>query len=301
MALDDWMAILYLLKQPDVDIKAITVAGTGIAHGENGVKNALGLLTLANTLLIPIAAGRKTPLKGNNVYIKILRVIMDKTLWVPLPSAAQSVSTHENAIDLIKSTLENTVEKIILFAIGPLTNIAEWLQHYPLLKNRIERIYIMGGALSVGGNVLPAAFVNNKVAECNIYMDPFAAYQVLHSGIPITLVPLDITNTVPIDIKFYRELKKISQTSPIAYFIYKTLSRFLVPILLKQYYFWDPLTAVIAVHPEICTMQKASIDIVLTPGKNLGQTILTDKGVEVDVVKTIQVDFFKQMLLASYK
>ena len=61
MAADDWMAILYLLQQSDVDVKAITVAGTGEAHCAPGVQNALDLAVLAGRPEIPVACGRETP------------------------------------------------------------------------------------------------------------------------------------------------------------------------------------------------------------------------------------------------
>ena len=68
MAADDWMAILYLLQRPDVDVRAITVTGAGEAHCQPGVQNALGLTALAGRPQIPVACGRETPLKGDHAF-----------------------------------------------------------------------------------------------------------------------------------------------------------------------------------------------------------------------------------------
>ena len=63
MAVDDWFAILYLLQKPDVDVLAITVTGTGEAHYDPGVKNALGLVKLADQAPIPTACEVEVPLR----------------------------------------------------------------------------------------------------------------------------------------------------------------------------------------------------------------------------------------------
>lgn len=301
MALDDWMAILYLLKEPKVDVKAITVAGTGIVHGEAGIKNALGLLTLAQRDSIPVASGRELPLQGNNSCVGFFRKMMDRTLWVPLPSPLHPGVIFPDTLKLFKQLIENATSKITILSIGPLTNIAELIQTYPQLVEHIDRIYFMGGAISVPGNVFPTTFHYNKAGEFNIYMDPLAAYTVFHSGIPITLVPLDITNTVPADMEFLRELKKYRSLNPIISFIYKTLSKFSIAIWFKQYFLYDPLAAVIISHPEIYTTRTTLLDISLTPGKNLGQTYPSKNGVEIDVVDKVNVEKCKQLLLDSYR
>lgn len=300
MALDDWMAILYLLKQSDVDVKAITISGTGIVHRENGITNALNLLALAQMPSIPVAGGLEMPLQGNNQCIKPLRKMMDRMLGITLPPHPHSFPSNKDAVELLKSVIEDSSEKINILSIAPLTNIATFVQKYPELKNRIERIYIMGGAISVKGNIFPAVLNFNNVAELNIYLDPLAASITFSAGIPITLVPLDITNTVPLDMKFYRELKKIKHTTPIAHFIFQALSKFRWGILTKQYYFWDPLATVITHRPELYTTKKISLITVVTPGKYLGQTRADKNGIEVDVVEHVHTEQFKQILLDSY-
>ncbi|TIP97790.1 MAG: nucleoside hydrolase, partial [Mesorhizobium sp.] len=76
---------------------------------------------------------------------------------------------------------------ITLCALGPLTNIALALIREPKIAPRIKEIVLMGGGFFEGGNVTPTA-------EFNIYVDPHAADVVFKSGIPIVMMPLDVTH-----------------------------------------------------------------------------------------------------------
>ena len=76
-----------------------------------------------------------------------------------------------------------------LCAFGPLTNIAMALVKAPEIAARIAELVVMGGGIFELGNVTPAA-------EFNIHVDPHAAALVFDSGLPITMVPLDVTQPV---------------------------------------------------------------------------------------------------------
>ena len=177
MALDDWLAILYLLQRPEVDVLAVTVTGAGEAHCEPGVQNALGLLALAGNPDIPIACGRETPLQGDHTFPQWLRDYVDTLLGLELP-ANPNPAFDGSAVDLLTSAIQESSEKVTVVTLGPLTNIAEAFETDPTLIGNIEMIYIMGGAVDVPGNV---GFMvsGNDAAEANIYVDPSAAAAVL--------------------------------------------------------------------------------------------------------------------------
>ena len=83
-----------------------------------------------------------------------------------------------------------------LVTVGPLTNVAAVFRREPGVKAKVEKLCIMGGAVRVGGNVIVPGVTDhlkNKTAEWNIYIDPVAAQEVLNSGVPIRLIPLDAT------------------------------------------------------------------------------------------------------------
>ncbi|KZV36327.1 hypothetical protein F511_28769 [Dorcoceras hygrometricum] len=132
---------------------------------------------------------------------------------------------------------------ITVFLIGASTNLGIFLMSNPHLKKNIEHIYIMGGGVRSKnptgccpkttesscqprqcgdrGNIF-TDYLSNPYAEFNMFGDPFAAYQVLYSGIPATLVPLDATNTIPISSNFFEELEKNQHTYE-AQYIFKSL------------------------------------------------------------------------------
>jgi inosine-uridine nucleoside N-ribohydrolase len=91
-----------------------------------------------------------------------------------------------HAVELLVETIMAAREPITLVPTGPLSNVAMALRREPRLSERVARIILMGGAVAAG-NVTPSA-------EFNIYVDPDAARVVFASGIPITMVGLDVTH-----------------------------------------------------------------------------------------------------------
>src|SRR5438309_3131024 len=89
------------------------------------------------------------------------------------------------AAEIISQIVRKYPGEVTLITIGPLTNIATALNSDPELASMVRALVMMGGSLS-GGNITPAA-------EFNVYVDPEAARIVFQSGIPITMVGLDVT------------------------------------------------------------------------------------------------------------
>lgn len=298
MATDDWLAILYLLKRPDVSLKAITVTGAGEAHCEPGVKNALGLIALGGQPGIPVACGRETPLQGNHVFPSEWRDGVDSLNGLTLPDNPNPASTG-SAVELLTTTVQSSPEKITLLTLGPLTNVAEALQAAPALMDNIEMIYVMGGAVDVPGNVgLSGVGIDNQTAEWNIYIDPHAANIVLQSGASITLVPLDATNHAPVTIDFYNRLKA-DHVSPVATFVFGALTQTLAFIQSGGYYFWDPLAAAILTDESLATFETQTLSIVEDEGPESGRTQVAANGANVRVARfaPAEAERFEQVFL----
>ena len=177
---DDAIAILLAIASPEVELRGITtVAGNQTL--EKTTRNALKVLELAGRTDIPVAAGAAAPLK------RTLRVAANvhgaSGLDGPdLPEpATKPIEGH--AADVLDEWLEPGV---VLVPTGPLTNVALLLERHPEVEERLERIVWMGGAMAEG-NVTPAA-------EFNAFVDPEAAAAVFGSGIPVTMIGLDITH-----------------------------------------------------------------------------------------------------------
>jgi inosine-uridine nucleoside N-ribohydrolase len=298
LAADDWMALLYLLRRPDVAVKAITVTGVGETHCAPGVRHALGLVALANRGAIPVACGRTTPLRGNHVFPAQWRTDVDSLFGLTLPNPTSSMS-RQTAVDLLTSVIQASPRKVVLLTLGPLTNIAEALQRTPSLVKMLAMIYIMGGAVEVPGNIAVSGVgIANTVAEWNMYVDPHAAQVVLASGAPITLIPLDATNHVPMTNAFYRRLKA-DQGSPVAGFVLDVLTQRYPLIQSGGFYFWDPLAAAILTDEGLATLQPRALSIVETEGPESGRTQDTAGGAMARVALSADAGRFEQLFLST--
>jgi len=298
MAADDWMAILYLLNRPDVSVKAITITGAGEAHCESGVRNAMRLTTLAGQPDIPVSCGRETPLQGNHTFPAAWRERVDALAGLTLPDNPSSPSP-QSAVELLAITLQSSPDKMTILTLGPLTNLAEALQAEPELKDKIEMIYIMGGAVDVPGNVgFSNADIDNPFADWNIYIDPHAAALVFQSGLLIILIPLDATNHAPVTESFVKRLKNDRQT-PEARFVFDLLTKTEYYDFIRSggYYFWDPLAAAILTDNSLAAFETKALVVIEEEGRNSGQTLTSENGASIRVAVNADGERFEQLFL----
>jgi inosine-uridine nucleoside N-ribohydrolase len=291
MVTDDWMAILLTLKNADFDVRAITVTGTGFAYCDSGIRLALGLLALANAGDIPVSCWRDTPLFGENAPPDEWRVTLEGAEALNLPEGGAAVDM--NAVELFSSTLEASPEKVTVLALGPLTNVGAALDAKPELADKIEMIYIMGGAVDVPGSGISE---ENTTAEWNIFSDPYAARLTFESGAPITLVPLDATNEVPVTVDFMDRLEA-AQDTPEAQFVYQALSANMETIESGGYFFWDPLAALVMADPGLVTLTPRTVTVVDVPGAEDGRTKPVANGPQIQVATQPDGAAFEQLFL----
>lgn len=277
MAVDDWLAILYLLGRPEVEVLAITVAGTGESHCEPGIRHARSLVALSGQPDIPVACGRETPLEGNHAFPAPWRDRVDGLLGLSLPDGPNQ-SASGTAVELLGSTLSSSPDKVTLLTLGPLTNLAEALRESPDLADRIDATYVMGGAVGVDGNVgVSGVGIENQFAEWNVYCDPLAAKLVLETGVRVTLVPLDATNHAPVSVAFAERLAGDS-TTPQAKFVSDVLAQMRDAVASGTYYFWDPLAAAVLVDESLAGFESASLSVVVNEGPESGRITVAATG-----------------------
>jgi inosine-uridine nucleoside N-ribohydrolase len=173
---DDAVAILLAAGRPDaVDVRAVTTVG-GNAELQKVTLNARRVLTLAGVTDVPVAAGAAGPRRGD--LITALEVHGESGLdGAELPEPAMALDPRE-AIELMADRGPATV-----VATGPLTNIAALLERTP---HTVQEIVWMGGSTE-RGNTRP-------YAEFNALVDPEAAEIVFSSGVPLTMVGLNLTH-----------------------------------------------------------------------------------------------------------
>jgi inosine-uridine nucleoside N-ribohydrolase len=179
---DDALAILLALRSPELKIEAIT-AVAGNVPLDLTLPNTLRMVEIAGCTDIPVAAGAKGPLVRRLVTAAYAHG--ENGLGGAVFPEPKTKAVAEPASELIRNIVRKYPGEVTLLTIGPLTNVATALNSDSEIASKVQRLVMMGGSLS-GGNITPAA-------EFNVYVDPEAARIVFQSGIPITMVGLDVT------------------------------------------------------------------------------------------------------------
>lgn len=276
-AIEDLLGVVYLMQQPSIQVKAITIAATGEAHCNSGLKNNRALLSILNKNNITVACGDTTSLKGQHAFPDRIRKSADNLMGLSASLPVVKDTSHQTAVDLITKTLLSENEPFDIVALGPLTNVARVFSLHPELTRRVHMIYIMGGAVNVAGNVAELSpETKNNTAEWNFFADAVAARDVISSGLPITLIPLDVTNKMPVDASFYRFLQQQPHKTAFADKIRNMYLRNKYEFITQGWYFWDTLTAFIAGNDSLGTYKVEKLSI-LTGAENIDGTVKVDK------------------------
>ncbi|MET9295289.1 nucleoside hydrolase [Streptomyces sp. NPDC003077] len=205
---DDALALLYLLRTPGVDLRAVTTVA-GNTDAAQAARNALQVLELDGRTDIPVAQGADTTLRGD-IPEYATHVHGDNGLGnVRLPEPTAPIAAPD-AADLIIATAREAAGELAIVATAPLTNLALALEREPELPAMVRTLTVMGGAVHHPGNITP-------VAEANIGNDPEAAHRVLAAGWrDLTIVPLDVTMRERLTEELRQEL--LADGSPVARF-----------------------------------------------------------------------------------
>ncbi|WP_424179633.1 nucleoside hydrolase [Yoonia sp. TsM2_T14_4] len=182
---DDAVAILLALASPEIDLLGITAVAGNVPLPLTE-KNARIVCELAGRPDVRVFAGCDRPLSRQLVTAEHVH---GKTgLDGPQMADPTMPLQDQHAVDFIIQTLrEEPSGTVTLVPVGPLTNIATAFQRAPDIIARVREIVLMGGAYFAVGNITPAA-------EFNIYVDPEAAKIVFAAGVPLVVMPLDVTH-----------------------------------------------------------------------------------------------------------
>ncbi|MGH2509486.1 MAG: nucleoside hydrolase [Ktedonobacteraceae bacterium] len=263
--IDDALALFLALASPEVHLEAITTV-SGNVSVEHTTRNALALLELAGRTEIPVARGCAGPLLS--VAVEAADVHGENGLGGVILPAPQKQPVPQHAIEVIIEKVMAAPGEITLVAVGPLTNLALALRREPRLAQAVREVVIMGGALRVPGNVTPNA-------EFNIFVDPQAAYVVLHAGWPIRLVTLDTTTRTLLKRTLIEQLA--SNGNPVTVLM-KRMVDYYCDIFgearqLNAIEMHDPLCLAAAFRPDLLTWQEVYVDVELTGKLTLGETV----------------------------
>ena len=194
---DDAIALMVASKHPQIDLLGVTVVA-GNSTLPKTLRNTLNVVQHLG-LEVPVYAGCDRPLvRDQDVADDIHGESgLDGPVFPELHIQAQ----EKHAVLYLIETLLASEGDITLVPVGPLTNIAMAMRLEPKIVPLIKEIVLMGGAVGLG-NATPAA-------EFNIYADPEAAHIVFTSGVPVTMMGLDLTNTALADMKVIERMEAL--------------------------------------------------------------------------------------------
>src|SRR5262245_23458851 len=250
--IDDALALMLDLRSPELRVELITTVAGNVPVPLATANARRILAVLAPPVWPAVAQGLGRPLRrplhtatafhhndglGGVTHLRH----PDGSPCYPVP---EQPAAHRQAVQHLLQVVQRCGRDLTIIALGPLTNIARAIQLAPALMQQLGRLVIMGGAIGVPGNVTP-------VAEFNIFVDPHAADVVFRAGLPITLVPLDVTTQVRLTHDFLQRAGQGSATPLMAAvhdLTQQSLHRHGESIALH-----DPLAVAAAIDPSLAT------------------------------------------------
>ncbi|HVT53614.1 MAG TPA: nucleoside hydrolase [Dongiaceae bacterium] len=292
---DDMAAILLALGSPEeIEVLGI-VAVAGNVPLSHTSRNALRICELAGRSDIPVFAGSDQPMGRKLVTAEHVH---GKTgLDGPdLPEPKMTLQARPGIDYLIETLRASAKDEITLVTLGPLTDIGLALTRAPEIAGKIREIVMMAGAYFEVGNITPTA-------EFNVYVDPKAAELVLKSGVPVTMMPLDVTHRVLVTPARMERLFKLGNRSGKALAEALTFSR----TFDINKYGWDgaplhdPTTIAYLLRPSLFQGREINVSIETESELTMGMTVadywrVTQRPRNVRYMRDIDADGFFALL-----
>ena len=287
---DDAIAILLALASPEVELVGVTtVAGNQTL--DKTTRNALVTLEVGGRGDIPVAAGADAPLSRE--LRTAAHVHGESGLDGPELAEPRAQPVAEHAVDFLAEIIEGGT---VLVPTAPLTNIALLLERHPEVRDRIEHIVWMGGAIGEG-NVTPAA-------EFNAFVDPEAAAVVFASGIPITMIGLDVTHKALFTRAHAERLREAGRAGRFV----AELSDFFQRFHERSYGFegspiHDAMAVAHVIDPTLVTTRRANVAVETSSELCDGRTVVDLRGVtgrpeNADVGVDVDAERFLELLVS---
>ena len=266
---DDAVALMLACGAPELEVRAVTTVAGNVPL-QKTTRNALRVLSLIGREDVPVGVGAEAPL------VRPLRTAEnihgESGLDGPEIAEPTFAPDERGAVRLMADVMEKSTEPVTLVPTGPLTNIATLLEEHPRLGEKISRIVLMGGSMGLG-NTTPAA-------EFNIYVDPEAARIVFESGLPVTMVGLDVTHEAGAGAEEIQRLRALGRVGEVA----AELVTFFTGTYRKVFGFsappiHDAVAVAELIEPEILETRPMRVEIECESELTRGETVCDLHGV----------------------
>lgn len=293
---DDAVAILLALASPELDLLGITTVAGNVPLALTQ-ENARKICDLAGRTDMPVFAGADAPLARPLVTAEHVhgRTGLDGPVLPPPVTPLQDRHAVDFLIETIRTEDANSVT---IAPVGPLTNFAMALRQAPDIAARIQQIVLMGGGYFEGGNITPAA-------EFNIYVDPEAAAEVFGAGIPIVMMPLDVTHKVLTTSARTRKIRDIGSRTAVAV---ADMLEFFERFDEEKYGsdggpLHDPCTIAWMLRPGMFSGRQCNVEIETKSDLTMGMTVIdwwqvSDRPHNAFVVGDVDADAFFDLVTA---
>jgi purine nucleosidase len=259
------------------------------------VVNCLALVELAGRDDVPVYRGSVRPMVKELVTAEYVHGPTGLDGADLPPPTLQPAPGH--AVDRMVDILMSSDDQVTVCTLGPLTNLGLALVREPRIVAKIEQVVMMGGGFFEGGNTTPAA-------EFNIYVDPHAAHVVFTSGVPIVMMPLDVTHkalTTPDRLERFSRLGTAAGSAVagmLGFYDRWDMEKYELPGGPLH----DPTVIAYLLQPEMFGGKKVAVEIETAPGPTLGMTVVdwwgvTDAAASVLVMNEIDADLFFDLLV----
>ncbi|MGH1335935.1 MAG: nucleoside hydrolase [Aureispira sp.] len=289
---DDLLSLLLLLRMPEIDLLGVTVTPAD-CYLAPAVQATRQILAKAGQASIPVGAGDyygvnafPADWRAQPMFINALPSLIGIEL-----SAANKLPS---AVEVLIEQLQQATTKVTVLMTGPCSNLVLALEKAPELANKIEEVIWMGGAVNVGGNV--QAHWHDGSAEWNAYWAPQHTKALLASGLPLVLIPLDVTNQVPVSVAFLKQVASRPYTyAQLAGQLWASTVH-TIPNYHYTYYMWDVLATCYVCLATVFEVEEKHL-IGVNEGANAGQTYETKEGHSVQVATGVEQTVFYNYVL----
>jgi len=291
----DLAAIAALLRDPAVDVRSITISGTGLVHCSGGRRVTRYLLEQMGVPDIPFACGREDGGPDARPFPDDWRAVADDAYGLDIPPQPQS-GLPQDATSVLLEAVAMSPSAPTIVALGPWTNLEDAFAADPTVADRIAGLHAMLGVVDAPGNVMVDGWTADDPLEWNAFADPSSVTAIFATDVPIDLVPLDATGDVPVPPDLADRLAQ-DHAGAGADLMYELLVRNPSRLRVDEgQQLWDELAAVTLTTPDLVTWQPAT----LTVGRG-GRLTRDDAGHATRVAVAADAPAVEQALLAALR